>query len=112
MSETYRELAELDRTLHAPPRLAILTALMACERADFTFLLTATGMTKGNLASNLATLETAGLVVSEREHREKRTRTMYRLTDEGSAAAMEHWERLERVGRQVLAGRLRPARSG
>lgn len=107
--DPYRELAGLDRTLHAPPRLAILTVLMSCERADFTFLLTATGLTKGNLASNLGTLETAGLVISERELGEKRVRTTYRLSNEGNEAIQEHWERLERLRNQVAPGRYRTA---
>lgn len=102
MKEPYRELANLDRTLHAPPRLAILSVLMACERADFTFLLTTTGLTKGNLASNLAVLEASGLVIIEKETRNERVRTTARLTGEGQAAIEEHWGQLERVRAQLF----------
>jgi hypothetical protein len=52
MSPTpFEEIAGLDRLLHKPARLAILTALSACERADFLFLQHITGLTKGNLSA-------------------------------------------------------------
>ena len=101
MSSPFRELAELDRTLHAPPRLAILTVLLSCQQADFTFLLTATGLTKGNLASNLTTLETAGLIESQKELRRSRSRTNYWLTSKGREATESHWESLERLKKQA-----------
>ena len=50
-----------DRLVHEPARLAILTALSACQKADFLLLLTITGLTKGNLSSHLTKLEEAGL---------------------------------------------------
>ena len=43
MSTPFEQLANLDRMVHDPARLAILTALSACERADFLFLLRITG---------------------------------------------------------------------
>ncbi|MFA5552716.1 MAG: transcriptional regulator [Trueperaceae bacterium] len=106
MNSPFRELAGLDRTLHAPPRLAILTVLLGCEHADFTFLLTATGLTKGNLASNLTTLETAALIESQKEPQGPRSRTNYRLTGNGRESIEAHWESLERLKKQT---RLVPA---
>lgn len=102
MTDSFRELAGLDRTLHAPPRLAILTALLNCQKADFNFLLTATGLTKGNLASNLATLEKAGLIGISKELNGKRSRTNCYLTGKGRAATSEHWETLERMKTSLL----------
>lgn len=101
MSSPFRELAELDRTVHAPPRLAILTVLLGCQQADFTFLLTATGLTKGNLASNLTTLEAAGLIESLKDVAGPRPRTNYWLTGNGRASVEAHWESLERLKRQA-----------
>jgi hypothetical protein len=49
MPTPFEHLAALNRLVHDPSRLAILTALSACEKADFTFLLNVTGLTKGNL---------------------------------------------------------------
>ena len=56
----------LDRLIHEPGRLAILTVLASVQDADFLFLLRATGLTKGNLSSHLAKLEDAGLVTIEK----------------------------------------------
>lgn len=102
MSSPFRELAELDRTVHAPPRLAILTVLLGCQQADFTFLLTATGLTKGNLASNLTTLEVAGLIESRKDFQDPRPRTNYWLTGNGRASVEAHWENLERLRHQAI----------
>ena len=56
----------LDRLVHEPGRLAILTVLSAVADADFVFLQRTTGLTKGNLSSHLAKLEDAGLVTIEK----------------------------------------------
>ena len=55
-------LADLNRIVHEPARLAILTVLSGCIRADFTFLQTATGLSKGNLSVQLTRLEEAAFV--------------------------------------------------
>ena len=52
----------LDRLIHEPARLAIMTVLSAVKAADFVFLQRATGLTKGNLSSHLTKLEPAGPV--------------------------------------------------
>ena len=52
---------ELDPLIHEPARLAILTVLSSVKEGDFTFLLRATGLTKGNLSSHLSKLEDAKL---------------------------------------------------
>ena len=56
MPTPFEHLAELNRRVHEPSRLAILTALSACDKADFLFLLNITGLTKGNLSSHLSKL--------------------------------------------------------
>ena len=43
-----------------------MTALMACNSADFLFLQRLTGLSKGNLSSHLAKLEMAGLLEMEK----------------------------------------------
>jgi len=66
MPEPFQELAGLDRLVHEPARLAILTSLGACSSADFLFLQRLTGLSKGNLSSHLAKLEEAGLAEEAR----------------------------------------------
>ena len=50
----------LDRLIHEPGRLAILTVLSSVTDADFLFLQRATGLTKGNLSSHLTSSRTRG----------------------------------------------------
>ena len=104
MSTTpFEQLANLDRTVHDPARLAILTALSACERADFLFLLRITGLTKGNLSSHLSKLEEAGLVEIEKRFVEKKTQTLIRLSDSGRKTLESYWQEIEDL-RKSAAG--------
>jgi DNA-binding transcriptional ArsR family regulator len=93
----FEQLANLDRRVHDPARLAILTALSACERADFLFLLRITGLTKGNLSSHLSKLEEAGLVEIEKRFVEKKTQTLVRLSSEGRSAVESYWKEMEEL---------------
>jgi DNA-binding MarR family transcriptional regulator len=86
---------DLDRLIHEPGRLAILTVLSSVRDADFVFLQRATGLTKGNLSSHLAKLEEAGLVAIEKRFIRKRPNTNVALTPEGARRIAEHWDRLE-----------------
>ena len=79
MSQPEEELV-LDRLIHEPGRLAILTVLSSVSDADFVFLLRATGLTKGNLSSHLTKLEDAGLVAIEKRFVRKKPNTNVALT--------------------------------
>ena len=93
----FEQLANLDRRVHDPARLAILTALSACERADFLFLLRVTGLTKGNLSSHLSKLEEAGLVEIEKRFMEKRPQTLVRLSGAGRQTIEGYWTGMEEL---------------
>ncbi len=97
----FEQLANLDRLVHDPARLSILTALSACERADFLFLLGITGLTKGNLSSHLSKLEEAGLVEIEKRFVEKKTQTLVRLNDAGRQTIEGYWKELEELRESV-----------
>ena len=106
MSATpFEQLANLDRTVHDPARLAILTALSACERADFLFLLRITGLTKGNLSSHLSKLEQAGLVEIEKRFVGKKTQTLARLTDAGREGLTSYWQEMETLRERAASWR-------
>ena len=96
MSQLTEELV-LDRLIHEPGRLAILTVLSSVTDADFVFLLRATGLTKGNLSSHLSKLEDAGLVAIEKRFVRKKPNTKVALTAEGRRRIAAHWEQLERL---------------
>ena len=93
----------LDRLVHEPGRLAILTVLSSVSDADFTFLLRATGLTKGNLSSHLTKLEDAGLVTIEKRFVRKKPNTKLALTAAGRQRIARHWQQLERLKSLSLA---------
>ncbi len=99
-------LADLNRLVHEPARLAILTVLASCESADFTFLETATGLTKGNLSVQLTRLEEASLICIQKETRKKRVITTARLVAEGRYQLARYWRQMEEI-RDAGAQRVR-----
>lgn len=102
MSAPFEQLAGLDRLVHEPARLAILTALAACKSADFLYLQRLTGLSKGNLSSHLSKLEDAELVTVEKEFVAKIPNTRLSITKTGSAAVEHHWKRLDSLRRASL----------
>ncbi len=95
MDETFQQLASLDRLLHEPARLAIMTALMACENADFLFLQRLTGLSSGNLSVQITRLEEAEMLSTSKRFVEKRPNTVISLTESGKTAIRSYWEKLE-----------------
>ena len=87
----------LDRLIHEPGRLAILTVLSSVQDADFIFLQRATRLTKGNLSSHLSKLEEAGLVTIEKRFVRKKPNTSLALTALGRERIARHWEQLDRL---------------
>jgi DNA-binding MarR family transcriptional regulator len=96
MPEHNDELA-LDRLIHEPARLAIMTVMSSVKSADFVFLQRTTGLTKGNLSSHLSKLEEAGLVRIEKRFVLKKPNTSIELTPEGHERIAKHWDQLERL---------------
>lgn len=86
VSTNIQPIADIDRLVHEPARLMILTILYVVESADFLYLMRQTGLTRGNLSSHLSKLEAAGYVDVKKEFVDKIPRTLLRLTDEGREA--------------------------
>lgn len=95
MTGTFEGFAELDRTIQDPSRLAILMALRYTDGGGFSFLQKLTKLSKGNLSNHLAKLEEAEMVEVERRFVGKKPLTTVRLTEEGTSAIDEHWERVD-----------------
>ena len=102
MPRPFEELADLDRLVHEPARLAVLTALAACKAADFLYLQRLTGLSKGNLSSHLAKLEGAELVTIEKEFVGKIPNTRISITRSGRSAVERHWKRLDQLRQASL----------
>jgi DNA-binding MarR family transcriptional regulator len=79
-------LADLDRIIHSPARLMMMTYLYVVESVDFIFLMRLTGLTWGNLSSHLSTLEEAEYVDIEKKFIQKKSHTMVNLTEKGRQA--------------------------
>ncbi|MBW6474367.1 MAG: transcriptional regulator [Anaerolineaceae bacterium] len=77
---------EVDRIIHEPARLLIMTILSMAEKADFLFLLTETGLTRGNLSTHLSKLEDTGYVEIEKTYRGKIPQTLCAITPAGLEA--------------------------
>ena len=88
---------DVDRLIHEPARLAVLSLLFVVESADFLFLRRQTGLTQGNLSSHLGRLEEAGYVEVEKGFQGKRPRTTLRMTPEGRRAFEMYRAQIERL---------------
>lgn len=96
-SQDLHPLADIDRVIHAPARLMVLTYLYVVESADYLFLMHLTGLTWGNLSSHLSKLEEAGYVEILKEFKGKKPHTMIRLTEDGRSAFREYKLSMQQV---------------
>ncbi len=83
---------ELDRLIHEPSRLRLVTLLFVVDESDFVFLSAQTGMTAGNISSHMSKLESAGYVDVDKQFIDRKPRTVYRLTDAGREAVKTYRE--------------------
>lgn len=77
---------QFDRIIHNPSRLAMLSVLMGCESADFTYLLEVTRLNKGTLSKNLSVLEQAGYIKIVKSYKGKMPNTSASMTAKGRKA--------------------------
>ena len=92
-----QDIGKVDRTIHAPARLMLMTLLHSTESVDFIYLLRETGLTKGNLASHIAKLEEHKYIVVEKGYQGKIPLTTYHLTRKGREAFQSYREQLQRI---------------
>jgi len=85
-----QDLASLDRVIHEPARLMIVTVLYAVAEADFLYLQNECGLTQGNLSSHLARLEQARYVTVEKTFKGKYPLTICSLTPRGRKALEDY----------------------
>ena len=90
-------MSEIDRVIHEPVRLQIMSVLTGVDRADFTFMLTTLGLSKGNLSSHIEKLESVGYVKVHKSFSGKMTLTEYSLTKKGKKALDHYWNALDQI---------------
>ena len=90
-------MSEIDRVIHEPVRLRIMSVLTGVDRVDFTFMLTTLGLSKGNLSSHIDRLERAKYVKVHKSFVGKTTLTEYSLTKKGQKALADYWSALDHI---------------
>jgi len=92
--EPLKGILDLDRMVHEPARLAILTVLSAAEEVEFLFLVKVTGLSKGNLSVQAQKLEAAGYLETRKAFRGRVPVTSFRITPQGKAALLAYHEQM------------------
>jgi DNA-binding MarR family transcriptional regulator len=98
---SFQNLNNVNRLIHEPARLMIVTILYSVAKADFLYLLRETGLTRGNLSTHLTRLEQAGYVLIEKTFRVKVPQTLCSLTPEGRAAFENYRNQLKQIMTQI-----------
>jgi len=97
LPESGLKFPDIDRLIHEPARLAILSVLAGCRAADFLFLENSTGLSRGNLSVQLTKLEEAGLIKIRKEIVGKKTRTTASLTAKGTRDISAYWRAMDKL---------------
>ena len=85
----------IDKLIHEPARLNIMTRLYVVESADFLFMMRQTGLTFGNLSAHMSKLEEAGYIDIIKEFVGKKPHTMLKLTEKGRRAFDEYRKKMK-----------------
>ena len=88
---------DFDALLMSRVRLAILSALVNLERAEFTELKELLGLTQGNLSMHAGKLEDAGYLRIEKKFVGKKPQTTFVLTSKGRLALLAHVRQLKQL---------------
>ena len=89
--------ADIDKTVHEPARLLILSMLNVLDSADFTFLLNQTGLTRGNFSTHIKKLEDAAYVAVQKEFVDNKPLTTYSITEAGRQALSDYRRLMEKI---------------
>ena len=88
---------EIDKIIHEPARLQIMTQLFVVDEVDFIYLMRQTGLTWGNLSSHMTKLEDAGYIGVRKEFQDKKPRTILNMTPAGRKAFEKYRKMLDKV---------------
>lgn len=87
--------SEIDKAIHSPARLKIMTYLYVVESGDAVYLMNQTGLSWGNLSTHVAKLEEAGYIDVKKEFANRKPRTVIQLTDLGRKSFVEYKRKLQ-----------------
>jgi len=101
MQADYQDIRNFDRLIHEPSRLVIMAVLSACQSADFTYLLNATGLSKGNLSAHMRKLADAGYLTIHKSFKGNYPYTTCVLTKDGRKAFEDYRKLYKEVGKRI-----------
>lgn len=87
----------LNKVFESIIRLRIMSVLMVNEQYDFNAFKDLLGLTDGNLASHLKTLEREEYIEVSKSFVGRKPRTSYRMTQTGEIAFKAHLQALENL---------------
>ena len=93
-TDSISEIFNIDRLVHSPARLAILTYLSVVEEGDAVYLLNQTGLTWGNLSANVTRLKESGYIAVTKEFENNKPHTILKLTDKGRKEFREYQNKM------------------
>ncbi|MFF5035482.1 transcriptional regulator [Nocardia salmonicida] len=89
--------ARFDELIHPSTRLSLVATLAAADWAEFVFLKDRLGLSDSALSKQLATLEAAGYVTTERRLDGSRHKVRAHLTERGRHAFAGHVAALQEI---------------
>lgn len=90
-------LKDLDKAFENKTRLGIMSALMVNDILDFNALKELLGVTDGNLASHLKSLEKSKYIIYQKDFIGRKPNTNYAATTLGKKAFRKHLDAIERL---------------
>ena len=88
---------DLDRTIHSPARLMVMTYLYVVDSVDYVYLTHLTGLTWGNLATHVGKLEEADYVEIKKTFVNKKPYSVIKLTKRGRQAFKSYKSQMKGV---------------
>lgn len=90
-------LKDLDKAFENRTRLGIMSALMVNDTLDFNALKDLMGVTDGNLASHLKSLEKSKYITYKKNFLDRKSNTRYAATPKGKRAFIKHINAIEKL---------------
>jgi DNA-binding MarR family transcriptional regulator len=90
-------LSQLDKAFENRIRLGIMSALLVNDFLDFNSLKSLLGVTDGNLASHLKSLEKKKYIEFEKVFKDRKPLTTYFATKKGKEAFQKHLSAIEEL---------------
>ncbi len=90
-------LKDLNKAFDNKVRLGIMSALVVNDFLDFKSLRELLGVTDGNLASHLKSLESKQFIKVKKEFLDRKPNTKYSATEKGKQAFVKHIKAIEQL---------------